>query len=195
MIGRTEVLAAAALLGSWAAVKSGASDAFDLRAGSSPRRGGTGVDRALAHATDLGSVYGLTGTAAALAVSGRTRMATDMLAAGGLAWVLGQSAKPLLDRPRPFESGTPRLVARPAGTSWPSGHSAVAAAMGTVVAANAPGSTRPAVTRGAGVALAAFVGGSRLHVGVHHPTDVVAGWGLGVLCARAWQRAAQLLQD
>lgn len=190
---RAELAAAAALLGSWAAVKSGVVDGFDAHVGQIPRRGGPRVDIVMAHATDLGSVYGLAGTAAVVTAAGHRRLGRDLVVAGGLAWGLGQAAKRLLDRPRPYETGTPRLVAIPAGTSWPSGHSAVAAAMATVIVEAGSNSDHPELTGAAGLALAGFVGGSRLHVGVHHPTDVIAGWGVGVLCARAWQRVAHHL--
>jgi undecaprenyl-diphosphatase len=97
--------------------------------------------------------------------------------------VLAQAAKPLLDRPRPYESdGALRLVAIPAGSSWPSGHAAVASAMAVALSEDA---RPPAAALFGG--MSAFVAASRIHVGVHHPSDVLAGWGLGVLTGNAWR--------
>lgn len=186
---RGEFVGAAAVLGSWLAVRSGRLEPYEARVAAAQRRGGPTVDRVMAHLTDLGSVYGIVGTSAALAATGRPRLARDVAASGGIAWGVAQAAKPLLQRPRPFETGTPMLVSRPAGTSWPSGHSAVAAAIGTTIAAT-PGPARGA-RRLLGAGLAAYVGGSRLHVGVHHPTDVVAGFGVGVVAAAVWQRTVR----
>jgi membrane-associated phospholipid phosphatase len=181
--GRTAA-ALAALAGSYLAVRSGASDDLDryaARLAATPR--GPTTDRVVAAGTDLGSVYGLTGIALALAISGRRGLAADVAASGLLAWTGAQAAKPALNRRRPYEvDSADRLVAEPAGSSWPSGHIAVASALSTVVAPLLTRSGRLAT----GVATAA-IGASRLYVGVHHLTDVVAGWGIGVLAADGWR--------
>jgi membrane-associated phospholipid phosphatase len=131
-------------------------------------------------ATDLGSLYGVGVVAGALGVAGRPRLALRVGIAGATAWTLAQAAKPLLPRERPYQAdGAERLVVEPAGSSWPSGHAAVAAAMAVTI-----GEGRGPLTRGLLGAVAVAVGASRVYVGVHHASDVVAGLGLGSLSAR-----------
>lgn len=182
-----------AVTASWAAVRSDRSARFDDVVAAAIRRPlGPRVDQVVGAATDLGSVYGLTGMAAALWVTGRRRAAVDVFGSGMTAWVVAQSAKPLLDRPRPYqEAEAERLVAEPAGSSWPSGHSAVAAAIAT--AAHDHGGGR--VATATGVALVGFVAASRIYVGVHHATDPVAGAGIGVLSATGWQAVSRRLRN
>jgi membrane-associated phospholipid phosphatase len=179
--------AIAAVVGSYLAVKGGRAQWFDRRADWVRRPLGTTADVGMAAATDLGSVYGVVGTAAALALFRRRDVAFDVAGAGATAWILAQAAKPLVNRQRPYElvdlPGVDRLVAIPAGSSWPSGHSAVAAATGSVIAAHSRHKTTGTAV---GTALAGFVGVSRVYVGVHHASDVVAGAGLGVVSATLW---------
>lgn len=146
------------------------------------------VDAALTVATDVGSVYGLVGMAGAAAVGIAPRAGLDVLAAGAVGWVIGQGSKPLVDRQRPWQTGIADLLVHPpAGSSWPSGHTAVAAAVATVLS-----SRGPRVTTTAWV-LATLIAGTRVHVGAHHPSDVVAGTGVGVLSGLAWQAVADHL--
>jgi len=143
------------------------------------RSRGTSVDRAVAVFTDLGSVYGLVGCSIALAAGGEVRLGIRTAASGSVAWVAAQLTKDLVDRQRPYELGTAELlVSVPHGSSWPSGHSAVAGAMADTVSRqlSVPGKV------GAWLA-AAGVAASRLHVGAHHATDTLAGLALGVLSA------------
>jgi membrane-associated phospholipid phosphatase len=183
----TTALAAASVVGSYAAVRSGRLAALDARLGAAlSRPRGAVVDRTVGAATDLGSVYGAVGAATALAGAGRRRLALDVLGAAAIAWSVAQAIKPLLGRERPYETAVAaRLVAVPAGTSWPSGHAAVAAAIAAAVAPGLPSSARLGTTAAVGL-----VGASRCYVGVHHPSDVVAGVGVGVLSAAAWRRVA-----
>lgn len=168
---------------SYALVRSGRADRFDdAVAGLVRRPFGPAADTVVGAATDLGSVFGLTGAAAMLATTGRRRAAADVLGSGLIAWCLAQGAKPLIERSRPYQSAAAdRLVAEPMGSSWPSGHAAVSAAMATVVSDH---DGRAATA--AGVGLVGFVAASRVYVGVHHASDPVAGAGIGVISAAAW---------
>lgn len=191
-------LAAAAMLavaGSWLTVRRGAGSSaglsrFDDVLGLRWRKPrGTRIDRLVAATTDIGSVYGLAGTAGLLALTGRPRQAGDLLAAGAIAWSASQAVKPLLDRDRPYEGGLGDLIVHPpAGSSWPSGHTAVASAVGTIVADSG-------VTGAwSGLLTSLWVGWSRTYVGAHHPSDIVAGMGVGVLSAMTWRRIADLVR-
>ncbi|MEY3020518.1 MAG: hypothetical protein RLZZ272_1502 [Actinomycetota bacterium] len=148
---------------------------------------GERLDPLVAVGTDLGSLYGLVGVAGAVAASGRRRGATRVLVAGSLAWGLAQAAKPLLGRARPYEldgeARAERLVAEPAGSSWPSGHAAVAAAMHEALSDELGPSGRRLTA-----ALALAVAVSRCYVGVHHATDVIGGHGIGILAGRIARR-------
>ncbi|WP_245717478.1 bifunctional phosphatase PAP2/diacylglycerol kinase family protein [Nocardia jejuensis] len=113
-------------------------------------------------------------------------------AARGLGSVLLTSAvangvaKPLFPRRRPPADAVPvvrRLSRRPVSSSFPSGHAASAAAFATGVGVEFPAA-------GLAVApLAAAVGYSRVHVGVHWPSDVLVGSLMGAavgLATRRW---------
>ena len=93
--------------------------------------------------------------------------------------------KPLLPRRRPAASELPAyqtIANPPRSSSFPSGHSASAAAFATAVAMESP---RTAL---AVVPLAAAVAYSRIHVGVHWTSDVVVGAALGTGVALATER-------
>jgi undecaprenyl-diphosphatase len=47
---------------------------------------------------------------------------------------------------------------------------------------------------GAGVTLTVLIGVSRVYLGVHWPTDVLAGWSLGAAWAALWWAIAAQLQ-
>ncbi|MEU9035556.1 phosphatase PAP2 family protein [Streptomyces sp. NPDC048352] len=134
---------------------------------------------ALGRAANHGVLWG--GTAAAITVLGSQRARKGALtAAASLALAsatINTVGKWSVRRPRPLLEGVP-LVRRPAvqpwTTSFPSGHSASAAAFTAGLALEAP-------AWGAAVApVAASVAFSRVYTGVHYPSDVVAGAALGV---------------
>lgn len=90
-------------------------------------------------------------------------------------------AKLLVRRRRPSSSVLP-LVQMPRSTSFPSGHSAAAFAFATAVCVECP-RLAPVL-----FPLAGAVAYSRVHTGVHYPSDVgggiAIGIGSGLLCAR-----------
>lgn len=108
-------------------------------------------------------------------------------AASGLASLLVTSAvanllvKPFGRRGRPDratdDATSARQVRMPASRSFPSGHTACAVAF-----ASGAGRVLPAASAPLHV-LAAVVGYSRVHTGVHYPGDVVAGAVIGAVTA------------
>nr|MDQ6937569.1 phosphatase PAP2 family protein [Actinomycetota bacterium] len=100
-----------------------------------------------------------------------------------------QIGKRLVTRRRPGLAGVPlhRIARRvPTSSSFPSGHSASAAAFAAGAALEAP---ELAIPLGA---LAAAVAYSRVYTGVHYPGDVVAGVGLGLGAATLVSRVVPL---
>ncbi|MFD4565869.1 bifunctional phosphatase PAP2/diacylglycerol kinase family protein [Streptomyces sp. NPDC058467] len=151
-----------------------------------------GADPALRRLSDSANHGRLwLGAAAGLAVvGGHTARRAALRGVGSLALAsatVNTVVKWSARRPRPLLDHVPQirhLTRQPHTTSFPSGHSASAAAFATGVALE---STR----YGALVApLAAAVAFSRVYVGVHFPADVLAGVaigvGAGVLTCRWW---------
>lgn len=177
-------LSLAVVTGSYVAVRVGVAASVDRPTSDLLAQGhGRRIDPVVAGLTDLGSIYGMAGIATTLVLTGRRTAGRDVATAGVIAWVAAQGIKPLLHRARPYETGVARRrVAPPAGSSWPSGHAAVAASTAAVLAPRLTPAGRLATAVGA-----ALIGVSRLHVGVHHATDVAAGFGVGSLSAAAWR--------
>lgn len=91
-------------------------------------------------------------------------------------------AKNIFPRRRPAAELLPtyrRLVKRPTSSSFPSGHAASAVAFTTAVAMESP---RTAMAL---APLAGAVAYSRVHTGVHWPSDIAAGAAIGVGAAYA----------
>jgi membrane-associated phospholipid phosphatase len=103
------------------------------------------------------------------------RAAEDGLIAVAIAAVVANGpAKLLVRRRRPFGHSRPALIRIPRSTSFPSGHSATAFAFATGACAEFP-LLAPVL-----IPLAGTVAYSRVHTGVHYPSDVVAGAAIGV---------------
>lgn len=102
-----------------------------------------------------------------------------------LAFGANQVVKLLFRRPRPDVPGLPRLMGTMSNRSYPSAHATTAATAAWVlpplVAGRGSGARSP--LRGAAASAIAPVGLamslSRLYLGVHWPSDVLAGYALG----------------
>jgi membrane-associated phospholipid phosphatase len=94
-------------------------------------------------------------------------------------------------RPNPDAAGVPdrRRVQMPASASFPSGHTASGFAFAEAVGEVTPGIAMPLRL------LAAVVGYSRVHGGVHYPGDVIAGALLGSSIGEAVALGARWTRD
>jgi undecaprenyl-diphosphatase len=152
--------------------------------------GSRGIEEAVRDITALGgtTVVTLVTVVSVLAFlfHGKRRHALVMAAAVVLAWVSSEATKSFYARPRP--ELVPHGVYVYSG-SFPSGHSTLAAAtyltLAMLVASLETRRRTKALAYGLAAALLTAVGFSRVYLGVHWPTDVLAGWCLGALWALA----------
>ena len=120
---------------------------------------------------------------------GRRAALTGVAAIGATSLVVNQPMKMIGNRRRPDRDdlGVPeaRRVTMPTSTSFPSGHSASAAAFAVAVGDLLPTLKLP--LRGA----ASVVAFSRVYTGVHYPSDVLVGATVGALLGRAASTVAR----
>jgi diacylglycerol kinase family enzyme/membrane-associated phospholipid phosphatase len=135
------------------------------------------------------------GVATALAASrGRRRRAAvrGLLSLALASATANVPAKLAVRRARPHRGPVPlprQLRRQPSSSSFPSGHSASAAAFATGVALETPALAAPVGLLAAGVAY------GRVHTGVHYPGDVAAGLALGGAAALALTRVWPVRPD
>jgi undecaprenyl-diphosphatase len=91
--------------------------------------------------------------------------------------------KLVIDRPRPDIETAVRVFT----SSFPSGHATVSAVvyltLGALLAHVTPNRRLAAFFLTTAIGLTVLIGLSRIYLGVHYPTDVVAGWALGTAWA------------
>jgi membrane-associated phospholipid phosphatase len=144
--------------------------------------------------TLLGSRAGLALVAAFISVvlwrAGERLAALDLAIACSAATLFTYAAKLWVARPRPPLAAQ---LGSASGFSFPSGHTSGIAALLTVTALytlTATTSRRQRVVLTlAQVLLALGVGVSRVYLGWHYPSDVVAGLAVGIACGLAWHAA------
>ncbi len=135
-----------------------------------------------------------------LTAKGHAALAVIVAVAGGT--LLSQTMKWSYARPRP------ELVPHGAEVytaSFPSGHAMMSAivylTLGAMLARTQSGQAVKAYILAVAVFLTVLVGTSRVYLGVHWPTDVLAGWALGGLWAIAcwlvmlWLQARGQVED
>jgi len=140
--------------------------------------------RSLSHAASYSRLW--IASAAVLALlggrSGRRAAAEGLTSVAVTSAVVNQAVKRVGRRKRPDRSGAEVPVARqvrmPTSLSFPSGHSAAGFAFATGVGSRLPAVALPLH------AVAGAVAYSRVHTGVHHPSDVVVGSVLGTVLAQ-----------
>ncbi len=145
------------------------------------------TDRYVSVLSDLGEGLGWVAGGVGLAMLGgpKGRRAGVATAVASLAatYVVQTRVKPLFRRERPFVNRDARVVGtRPADHSFPSGHTASSFAAATALAFYYPRSAPLAYT------LATAVAASRVHLGVHFPSDTAVGGviGIGIGTFSAW---------
>jgi undecaprenyl-diphosphatase len=185
------------------AVASGASNAFDIRAMEVARSIATwaGVDsgwrrEAIRDWTALGGASVLTASTifatSYFVVSGRRRMAGLVLFSAAGATAASTVFKQVIDRARPgfMEQAIPTFTA-----SFPSGHALLTAAiimpLAVLIARAISDTRRGRLVIALALLIVFTVGLSRIALGVHWPSDVLAGWSFGLAWAAVTLRMAE----
>mgnify|MGYP000896321961 FL=1 len=134
-------------------------------------------------------------SAALLMWRGRRDLAAVLVASSVGTWVVVNTMKLMVHRPRPPQSV--RLVTA-SGWSFPSGHAGQAAAaylaLALLFAVTIRRTWVAVVVLAAGAVIAVLIGASRVYLGVHWLSDVIAGWAVAIawlavlLAVLSWRR-------
>ncbi|MFT3878117.1 MAG: phosphatase PAP2 family protein [Gemmatales bacterium] len=120
----------------------------------------------------------------------RWRTGIFLLVTSLLGWALMEWTKDTYARPRP--TIVPHLVVE-SSYSFPSGHAKMSAViyltLGALLAGNSKRRSVKIFWLSLAILLTLLIGCSRVYLGVHHPSDVLAGW----LAGAAWAMVAFLL--
>lgn len=153
------------------------------------------VEQMATDITSLGSYTLLTllvvGIAGHLLLQGRRASALLLVGTALSAVLLSTGLKELIDRPRP---DVVLHLANVSSPSFPSGHAMLSATiyltLGALLARGVPPGHLRRMYLGLAIGITLLVGISRVYLGVHWPTDVLAGWTLGALWAWGCWRLA-----
>ena len=130
-----------------------------------------------------------------LAVRRQTHALALVVVSTGGGFLLAQALKMVFARPRPELVPHLALVS---SSSFPSGHSMSSAVvyltLGALLSQLVEERTLKAYFLGVACFLTFIVGLSRVYLGVHYPTDVLAGWSAGLAWALLCWMAASYLQ-
>jgi undecaprenyl-diphosphatase len=145
-------------------------------------RGHRAADRlfyAASEVGDFGMIWML--IAAVPALSGQRNAGRQLYRlAGALAvehLIVNQGLKRLFHRERPqWDQHRPHELRKPITSSFPSGHS-TSAMTAAILLSETKVLPRPVLA-----ATAAVVAVSRIHVKIHHPSDVLGGLAVGIVC-------------
>src|SRR4028118_998337 len=147
------------------------------------------IMRAFTVAGKAGALWGAFAFLAYLATGLQTYDLLVPWTAVAVSWIIAEGAKFLFNRARPFiyDTEIAPLIKTPSSSSFPSGHSATAAAGAITLSATYPAFAPLLVTAGLLVIL------SRVYLGVHFPVDVLAGAAIGPAAAGLVLAAAAAL--
>ena len=147
--------------------------------------------------TALGSVAVLTLLVAVIAghlmLVGKARTGWFLVGSAMGGTIISTALKNIFDRPRPDLTGIVRVYT----ASFPSGHATASAVVyltiGALLAASVTRRSHKAFYLGVAIFLTLIVGLSRMYLGVHYPSDVLAGWLIGAGWAMACVLVAKVL--
>ncbi|MEI2702631.1 MAG: phosphatase PAP2 family protein [Baekduia sp.] len=144
----------------------------------------TGGIARFSHLGEYGRLWIAIGLAGATIDRPRRSRWRSALARLLFAYGAGVATKNIVRRPRPAPSPDGHVITTPTQLSFPSSHAttafAAAAAYRPLVAEALGGSSARAL-----LPIAAAMSLSRLYLGVHYPSDIVAGAALGTVLGRA----------
>jgi undecaprenyl-diphosphatase len=149
----------------------------------------TAVMRAFTVAGTAGALWGFLAALAFLLTGLEPHRLLIPWAAVAASWTVAEGAKYLFDRARPFiwDTEIAPLIRTPSSSSFPSGHSATAAAGTLTLSVLYPPFAPALVLAGALVVI------SRVYLGVHFPFDVLAGAIIGIATAGVVLAGASLV--